>query len=136
MYKKIIVPIDLAHAEKAPSMISAARKLSEPDARIWLVHAVEALPQYASAHVPGGAIEESRVSARKELEKLADQMNADVEVVVRDGKATNTILDLADEKRADAIVIASHQPDLRDYFLGSTAAGVVRHAQCSVLVLR
>ena len=32
--------------------------------------------------------------------------------------------------------IASHQPGLQDYFLGSTAAKVVRHATCSVLVMR
>ena len=40
------------------------------------------------------------------------------------------------EASADAIVIASHRPDLSDYLLGSTAARVVRHAQCTVLVLR
>ena len=42
----------------------------------------------------------------------------------------------AKEKNADMIIIASHRPGLQDYFLGSTAAKVVRHATCSVLVVR
>jgi nucleotide-binding universal stress UspA family protein len=43
---------------------------------------------------------------------------------------------VAEEKGADLIIIASHRPGLKDYFLGSTAAKVVRHAKCSVLVIR
>ena len=37
---------------------------------------------------------------------------------------------------AAMIVIASHDPGLADYLLGSVAARVVRHAHCSVLVTR
>jgi len=43
---------------------------------------------------------------------------------------------VAKEKDVDLIIIASHRPGLQDYFLGSTAAKVVRHATCSVLVVR
>ena len=136
MYQKIIIPIDLSHVDKAPKMIAAARQLAGPDAKLWLVHAIEGLPGYASAHVTGGVMETSRVSAREQLEALADDLCADAAVEVRDGKAATVILDIADENGADAIVIASHRPDLRDYLLGSTAGRVVRHAQCTVLVLR
>jgi nucleotide-binding universal stress UspA family protein len=34
------------------------------------------------------------------------------------------------------IVMASHRPELKDYLLGPNAARVVRHAECSVLVVR
>ena len=40
------------------------------------------------------------------------------------------------ETDTDCVVIASHRPGLQDYLLGSTAARVVRHAACSVHVLR
>jgi len=33
-------------------------------------------------------------------------------------------------------MIASHKPGMSDYFIGSTAARVVRHAQVSVLIDR
>jgi len=59
-----------------------------------------------------------------------------VQVIVRTGHSYNTILEVAKEKNADLIIIASHRPGLQDYFLGSTAAKVVRHANCSVLVVR
>ena len=37
---------------------------------------------------------------------------------------------------ATLIVIGAHRPDLKDYLLGPHAARVVRHAECSVLVVR
>ena len=36
----------------------------------------------------------------------------------------------------DLIIMASHRPELQDYLLGPNAARVVRHANCSVLVVR
>ncbi|MEO0359386.1 MAG: universal stress protein, partial [Pseudomonadota bacterium] len=47
-----------------------------------------------------------------------------------------TITDWARDKGADLIVIASHRPTMSDIFLGSTAAWVVRHADCPVHVIR
>jgi nucleotide-binding universal stress UspA family protein len=37
---------------------------------------------------------------------------------------------------ADLIVVGSHRPVMSDYLLGSNAKTIVRHAQCSVLVVR
>ncbi len=59
-----------------------------------------------------------------------------MEVEVRVGHPYKTILEVAEEKEADLIIVASHQPDLQNYLIGSTAAKVVRHATCSVLVVR
>ena len=36
----------------------------------------------------------------------------------------------------DLIVVGSHRPVMSDYLLGSNAKTIVRHAQCSVLVVR
>jgi nucleotide-binding universal stress UspA family protein len=52
------------------------------------------------------------------------------------GHIGRTIADYAAEAAVDCIVIGSHRPGLTDYFLGSTAARVVRHAPCAVHVLR
>ena len=38
--------------------------------------------------------------------------------------------------KADLIVMTSHRPAMRTYFLGSNAGHVVRYAKCSVLVVR
>ena len=55
---------------------------------------------------------------------------------VRHGSAHHEILDEAESSDVDLVVVASHRPELSDYLLGSTAAKVVRHANCSVLVVR
>ena len=60
----------------------------------------------------------------------------DLEVRISSGNPYKAILEVAKEEGADLIVLASHRPGLQDYFLGSTAAKVVRHAECSVLVRR
>ena len=75
-------------------------------------------------------------SAKEELQAAAETYGANVESQVRVGHAYKTILDTAEETGADMIIVQSHQPGLQDYFLGSTAAKVVRHARCSVLVVR
>ena len=52
------------------------------------------------------------------------------------GHSANGILDYAEKNEIDCIIVASHRPGYQDYFLGSTAARVVRHATCAVHVLR
>ena len=52
------------------------------------------------------------------------------------GKAYREVLDIAVEDNADLIVMSSHRPAMRTYFLGSNAGHVVRYAKCSVLVVR
>ena len=51
MYKKIIVPIDMSHLERADAMIKAARQLG-PKAELVLVHAVEIIPSHIMAELP------------------------------------------------------------------------------------
>ena len=62
---------------------------------------------------------------RAQIERLLDYIR-----VVDQGHVA------AEDDKVDLIIIASHKPGLQDYFLGSTAARVVRHASCSVLVVR
>jgi nucleotide-binding universal stress UspA family protein len=52
------------------------------------------------------------------------------------GSIYDEIMRLADKLGCDAIVMAAHRPELRDYLLGPNAARVVRHAKQSVLVVR
>ena len=63
-------------------------------------------------------------------------LESSTEVLVRSGSPQHEIVSLAKEKAIDLIIIASHQPGVADYLLGSVAAAVVRHAPCSVLVKR
>jgi nucleotide-binding universal stress UspA family protein len=55
---------------------------------------------------------------------------------VTTGRVFRGILDVAEQEKADLIVLASHRPDLRDLLIGENAERIVRHARCSVLVVR
>lgn len=52
------------------------------------------------------------------------------------GTIYDEILRAAEKLKADVIVMGSHRPELKDYLLGPNAARVVRHAPCSVYVVR
>jgi universal stress protein F len=132
----IIVPISLSETEKSRAMLDAAQKLGGADAEIVLVTVIEDVPGYVAAELPSGLLENTAEEARGQLREIARNAGMEAPVEVRKGNAATGILAVAEERRADVIVIASHRPGLQDYFLGSTAARVVRHAKCSVYVIR
>lgn len=136
MFKTIMVPIDLAHAEKGKPAIEVARTLASKDAQIILVNVVEDVPTFVAAQLPGGIMEKKREEAHDTLTAMANAAAMKATVEVRTGTPRTAILAAASEHEADLIIVGSHTPGLEDYLLGSTAARVVRHAKCSVLVLR
>lgn len=136
MYKSILLPIDLSEIERGRAMIDLAQKLADKDTRIRLVNIVVDIPAFVAAEVPNEIIKTAMTTARKNLQALITAAGLKADAEVRSGKPGTAILDAADECGADLIIVGSHKPGLEDYFLGSTAARVVRHAQCSVLVMR
>jgi len=74
--------------------------------------------------------------ARKKLQKIAAKAGVDVKIDIRTSHAASAILESVKKHDADLIIVASHKPGLSDYFLGSTAARVVRHARVPVFVNR
>jgi len=136
MYKTILVPIDMSHIEEDKSTIEIAKKYASEDTRIILLHVIEEIPGWAAAEIPAGIVEQSRQSTQDELRTIASAASIKADIEIRSGHPYKTILEKAEEEEAELIVIASHKPGFQDYFLGSTAAKVVRHARCSVLVVR
>ena len=59
-----------------------------------------------------------------------------METVVRIGAVHRQIVKLAAERNVDVIVMASSNPKVKDYLLGTTASHVVTHATCSVYAVR
>ncbi|WP_112323590.1 universal stress protein [Oceanibium sediminis] len=134
MYRKIIVSLSLEHGigEKA---IEVARRLVTKDGTIIGVHVYEPMPGSASAYVSKEAVARAYNSMKQALEDRVAPW-PDVEGVMLKGHSGRAIVDYAEEVGADCIIVGSHKPGMRDIFLGSTAARIVRHAQCSVHVLR
>lgn len=136
MFKTILVPIDMAHIIEGKANIDIATEHAAAGAKIILLNVVEEIPGWAAAELPAHLLEDSRAKVESELKAVAKASGMSMDTIVRSGQSYRTILDVAEEKNVDLIIVASHRPGLQDYFLGSTAAKVVRHAKCSVLVIR
>lgn len=135
MYKNILVPVAFETGRDTMKSIQIAEAIAEEGATITALHVVEEIPSYVAQYLPEGQIEANVHELEEVLAgKLAE--HAGIRVKVVEGHAGHSIVDYAAENKVDCIVIASHRPGLQDLFLGSTAARVVRHAPCSVHVVR
>jgi nucleotide-binding universal stress UspA family protein len=136
MYESIIVPVDLGHGEIGERTLRLARHLGGPGAAITLLHVLDPVPSFAAVHIPPDLGRAYRKQVEEQLEELAGRIHPPARVAVRQGNAAAEILDAIGEIGADAVVMGSHRPGYRDLLIGSTAARVVRHAPCSVMVDR
>lgn len=135
MYRRLLVPLALSAPNDSDLALAAVRALADPDAKITLLHVIEEIPSQATAFLPEHYLSDMQRERAAELARRAEGLpGATVEVV--EGNAAAAILSRAEAEGTDCIVIASHRPGLRDWFLGSTAARVVRHAPCAVHVVR
>ncbi|MEO0329652.1 MAG: universal stress protein [Pseudomonadota bacterium] len=136
MYKKILIPVDMAHTEKAAQMIKAAKCMASDDADFILTNIVQSAPSGAELSLPADFYEVSIKAAKSSLRKIAQEEGIEVKIEVHIGHPANDILNVANQLDVELIIVGSHRPDLKDYLIGSTAARIVRHAQCPVLVMR
>jgi len=136
MHKTILVPIDIAHLTEGKKTVDVALSNATEGSKIVLLNVIEDIPKWAAAQLVTGTLEKSKQHAHDELKAIANEHDASIDVEIRMGHTYKIILDVATEIKADLIVIASHRPGFKDYYLGSTAAKVVRHAKCSVHVVR
>ncbi len=92
---------------------------------------------YITAQLPKDLIKSAHQHAAEELTAIANSAGIKVDQVIGSGgSAHSAILMIAEEQEADLIIVGSHKPGFQDYLLGSTAARIVRHAKCAVLVER
>jgi nucleotide-binding universal stress UspA family protein len=137
MYKKILVPVEPSHVERHEMALRMARQLSDAaGAEIIALTVVEPVPGYFAM---AESMPELQVKAGEETLKALKSFvggGSSVRTKVLHGRAATEIVSFAEREGIDCIVIASHKPGFADYLLGSTAARVVRHAACSVHVIR
>jgi nucleotide-binding universal stress UspA family protein len=144
MYKHILAALD--GSPRAPQVLHHAAELAaRTGAVLHLCRAVS---------VPVGVPDDSWVLTAADLTtrlfdhgvhdltRLAAELHPTTtpvhwgERICRLGPPAQTIADIAAELHADLVVIGSHGYGLLDRILGTTAARVVHHVLCTVLVVR
>jgi nucleotide-binding universal stress UspA family protein len=143
MYKKILVPIDLADPDLAkPAVVTALMMAGQSEAAIRFVNVLPLTPVMLAEYVPPDFEVQQRKASEDALAIVVQETGLGPERVsstVRQGGIYQEILEEAHKLNADLIVMSSHRPQkhaMRTYFLGSNAGHVVRYAKCSVLVVR
>ena len=140
MFKKILVPVDLADTDLAKSAIETAVSLANASGgSVRLLNVLPTTPVMLAQYVPADFDVQQRQSAGEALAIIAKEsgLNAgQISTSVRHGGIYHEVLEEAKSIHADLIVVSSHRPAMKTYFLGSNAGHVVRFAKCSVLVVR
>jgi nucleotide-binding universal stress UspA family protein/predicted transcriptional regulator len=143
--KTLLVPLD--GSEEGEASLPWATKLAqERDLTLTLARVAE-YPNYGagaedsmSVEVFEQVLEVEEDEAKSYLARIREQLaetGVQVETIMRDGKPSFTLLDLADELSAAAIVIASHgRSGFKRFVLGSVARQLVSHASIPVFLVR
>ncbi|MBC8240901.1 MAG: universal stress protein [Alphaproteobacteria bacterium] len=141
MFKHILLAVDLEHdktwAKSLPTSVEYAQAFGAT------LHVMTVVPDFGmsivSSFFPKGHEKKALDLTMEKLhEWAAANIPKDIPVqhIVGHGTAYEEVLRVAGEITADLIVMGSHRPSMEDYLLGPNAARVVRHANCSVLVVR
>lgn len=140
MFKNLLVPVDLAEPEVAKPAIDRAVEIAKAGSgAIRLIFVRSLLPVTFMEFVPPEFDSEQQADAESKLAEMAARVDLPkdrVSTVVRLGGVYPEVLAEAKECGADLVVIGSHRPAMSTYLLGSNAKTIVRHATCSVLVVR
>jgi nucleotide-binding universal stress UspA family protein len=140
MYKRIIVAVDLADPAPTPKGLEQAVEIARAGGgELRLVNVQPIIPATFMEYVPADFDAEQVKRAEETLDGLVAGVDVPADRnsgAARAGGIYHELLQEASEWGADLVVVGSHQPAISDYLLGSNATTIVRHARCSVLVVR
>ena len=140
MFQRILVPVDLADPDFVKPALDTAVELAKASGgAVRLINVIPMTPVMLAEYVPPDFDVQQRGSAEEALAIVASESGLPpdkVSTVVRQGGIYHEVLEEAKAFGSDIIVMSSHRPAMKTYFLGSNAGHMVRYAKCSVLVVR
>lgn len=137
MFKRIMVPIDLAHADRMESAITMAADLAKLyDAEVCYVGATTSTPS-ATAHTPEEYTKKLNAFAMKEAAEHGQKATAHV-LISHDPVASldDDLVKTVDDIGADLVVMATHVPNIGDRIWGSNGSRLASHTKASVCLVR
>lgn len=146
MYQAIVVGTDGSDTAKE-AVRQAGELAAAVGSQILLVSAYEPVPESRLRHerseVPADVSwmvnprEDVQAVLDEECERLQGLGVKEVETVAREGDPADAILDVAEERGADLIVVGNKgMTGARRFLLGSVPNKVSHHAPCNVMIVR
>jgi nucleotide-binding universal stress UspA family protein len=145
MFKSIVVGTD--GSDTATQAVREAVDLAESlGAKLELVSAYEPVPAQRLAEERRQAPEDLQwaINPREDVDAtldaaagLAREAGVQVDLYARQGDPADAILDVAEERKADLIIVGNKgMTGAKRFLLGSVPNKVSHHAPCSVLIIR
>jgi len=145
MFKKILVGVDLSPRScKAIEKAIQFAHLYNSEIVLLNVHEEflnkdEMVMSRVSVNKLQNTFQDISINAKNEIQYLLDDMNAEnikTNIILREGRAGKTIIQISNEQKPDLIIIGSNGKDsLSDYILGTTTGYVVDNSKFPVLVI-
>lgn len=108
-------------------------------ANLHVLCVVPRLGQYAANMFPASFAAKNADAERARLGEIGAKIDLPqdhLHLHVANGAVYDKIIAVSRKAKCVLIILASHRPELSDYLLGPNAAKVVRHSDCSVMVVR
>ena len=145
MFGSIVVGTD--GSDTAKEAVKQATELaSKLDAKVFLVSAYEPVPEGRLRDERQDVPEDLQwmVNPREDVESTLEEgadgiksSGVEAETFAREGDPADAILDVAEEKGADLIVVGNKgMSGAKRFVLGSVPNKVSHHAPCSVMIIR
>ena len=137
MYRTIMTPVDLAHAETLGKALDVSAALAKAfDASLTMVSVAASAPSDVAIS-PTAHTKKLKAFAAEQGEKRGVTFAARLEI------DSDPVIDLeqrleeaAEAIGADLVVMASHVPGWAEYIFASNAGYLASHSKLSVLVVR
>ncbi len=137
MYKTIMIPVDLEHADQLDKALAAGADLAKHyGAELYAVSVTGTAPGTV-ARDPSDYAEKLEAFAAEQTAMRGIPFNTKV-MVSHDPPADleNTLKKAGSEIGADLVVMASHVPGFLEYIFSSRAGYLASHSELSVFVVR
>jgi len=138
-YKHILLATDFN--SESTAVAQRAKAMAESNqCELSITHVIEPISIAYGGEFPvdlGGLHRELEAQGRNSLDTLSDELNIPTaNRHLKIGITEKEILNLAKDGDIDLIILGSHGKHGFSLLLGSTANGVLHHAECDVLAVR
>jgi universal stress protein A len=134
---RVLAATDLSDAADV-ALREGAALASTPESELAVVHVLPA-PPFLKMWLPNLAEDTAKIATRASAtvrDRMRILVGGRVEIFVEDGVDYAAIIKRAEAWRADVVVVGSHGRSGLARAFGGVAERVLRHAPCSVLVVR
>ncbi len=131
-FEDILLPVDFS--DSTTKLLDVMKKISTPSEKTTIVSIIESSNSMEK-------LKEKKNEVRTKLEEIkrelaANNMNCNCNIEVRNGDAAQNIIEIAEEKESNLIIISDRgQNSLKDLLIGSTAEQIARKSPIPVLLV-